>query len=196
MMALHRSSLGSQRGITLLESLIAMAVLAIGLLGLAGAQIRVLAELRNTAARAIAVSLIDDLAHRISLNPEAATRHVVGNQNGGIGIEFPYALGWDGSIPVGPDCASADCTAIQSARHDLRVWTSAVNSGLSGGRAHVFQSSTDRRQIGVVVAWRPISNKAEDGDADRFNAPFKVSVASHGVNCPEGYFCHLSYIQP
>ena len=152
MMALHRSSLGSQRGITLLESLIAMAVLAIGLLGLAGAQIRVLAELRNTVARATAVSLIDDLAHRISLNPEAATRHVVGNQNGGIGIEFPYALGWE--------------------------------------------SSTDRRQIGVVVAWRPISNKAEDGDVDRFNAPFKVSAASHGVNCPEGYFCHLSYIQP
>jgi type IV pilus assembly protein PilV len=196
MIAMHRSRRGPQQGITLLESLIAMAVLAIGLLGLAGAQIRVLAELRNTVARATAVSLIDDLAHRISLNPEAATRHIVGNQNGGIGIDFPYALAWDGAIPVGPDCASADCTAIQSARHDLRVWSSSVSASLTGGVAHVFQSSTDRRQIGVVIAWRPVSNKAEDGDVERFNAPFKVSAAAHGVNCPDGFLCHLTYIQP
>jgi type IV pilus assembly protein PilV len=185
-----------QRGITLLESMIALAVLSIGLLSLAGAQIRVLAELRNTVARATAVALIDDLANRISLNPEAATRSLVGNQNNGGSVDFPYALPWNAAIPAGPDCTTVGCTAIQSAQHDLRVWTNVVASSLTGGLAHVFQSPTDRRQIGVVVAWRPNVNKAQDSDVDRFNAPFQLTAAAHGVNCPDGHVCHLTYLQP
>ena len=61
-----------QHGMSLIESLVALLVLALGIMGLAGVQARMLAENRTTNSRAIAVSLIEDLANRMQLNRDAA----------------------------------------------------------------------------------------------------------------------------
>ena len=54
-----------QRGLSLIESLVALLVLALGIMGLAGVQARMVTETRISNSRAMAVSLIDDLTKRI-----------------------------------------------------------------------------------------------------------------------------------
>ena len=51
-----------QRGIAMIEALIALLVLSLGVLGLARLQMSALTESRNTNARAVAVQLANDLA--------------------------------------------------------------------------------------------------------------------------------------
>ena len=55
-----------QSGLSLIESLVALVVLALGVMGLAGVQTRLLVETRTANSRAIAVQLIDDLTNRMA----------------------------------------------------------------------------------------------------------------------------------
>jgi type IV fimbrial biogenesis protein FimT len=61
-----------QRGLSLIESLIALVVLAVGVMGLAGVQARMLVESRTANHRAVAIGFIDDLSNRMLLNRDAA----------------------------------------------------------------------------------------------------------------------------
>lgn len=60
-----------QQGITLLESLIAIIVIALGVLGILGMQMRTLNNTQNSLYRTQAIRLIDDLSERIAANPNA-----------------------------------------------------------------------------------------------------------------------------
>ena len=60
-----------QQGITLLESLIAIIVIALGVLGILGIQMRTLNNTQNSLYRTQAIRLIDDLSERIAANPNA-----------------------------------------------------------------------------------------------------------------------------
>ena len=79
-----------ERGISLIESLVALLVLALGILGMAGLQTRALVDSRTTNARAVAVKMVDDLSERMQFNVGA--RLLAAN---------PYVVAW-GAPPVDP----------------------------------------------------------------------------------------------
>jgi type IV pilus assembly protein PilV len=152
-----------QRGITLLEALIALLILALGVLGLAVVQGRTLVEIRTTNARATAIRLIADLDDRIRLNYQAEPKT-------GISSLSPYDLTQqpvptpaftypDSSLPSGiPDCSSApNCSPQVQAAYDVWVWRTEVASLLPGGVVNITQVPNSR-QLQVVVAWRPNEN--------------------------------------
>jgi type IV pilus assembly protein PilV len=58
-----------QRGISLIESLIAIVVTALGILGILGVQMRTLSDTSTTVRRAQAIRLIEDLGERMRVNP-------------------------------------------------------------------------------------------------------------------------------
>ena len=60
-----------QRGISLIESLIALVVAALGILGVVGVQMRTLTDTSTTVRRAQAIRLIEDLSERMKVNPNA-----------------------------------------------------------------------------------------------------------------------------
>ena len=60
-----------QRGITLIESLVAIVVAALGILGIVGVQMRTLTDTSSTVRRAQAIRLIEDLSERMKVNPNA-----------------------------------------------------------------------------------------------------------------------------
>ena len=60
-----------QRGFSLIESLVAVVVMALGILGILGVQMRTLADTQTGVRRAQAIRLIEDLSERIKLNPNA-----------------------------------------------------------------------------------------------------------------------------
>ena len=74
-----------QKGVSMIEALVALFVLTLGVLGMAGIQTRTLVESRTSNARAIAVQMSDDLLDRmqantpIRLNPPAVNPYVTGH---------------------------------------------------------------------------------------------------------------------
>jgi type IV pilus assembly protein PilV len=175
----------SQRGISLMESLIALVVLALGIMGLAGVQTRFLAESRTANYRAVAIGLIDDLNNRLLLNRNAA-----------LSNPTPYALNWTDTATAAQDCVTNPCSGAQLAQSDLNQWRTAVAAALPGASAKIFLSPNDSRQIGIAIAWNANEGKAADTDTSKYNSPFSVTAAANGVACPANSICHFAYVQP
>ena len=185
------------RGLALIDSLIAVTLLCLGLLGLAGVQMRMLSELRSSTSRAQAIQLIEDMAHRLAVNREAVTTNLQSGASTSA-TAFPYALAWGSTLTfTATSCASATCTSTQLAQRDVAEWAARVRATLPGGNATVFQSSTDPRQVGIAVGWLSFEGKAADtGGITQYLAPLTLTAASHGVNCPANLICHVVYVQP
>lgn len=63
--------LSHQAGVGLLESLVAVSILALAVLGMLGVQLRTLAEIQASVRRAQSVRLIEDFAERIKTHPRS-----------------------------------------------------------------------------------------------------------------------------
>ena len=68
---MQHTLLQPQRGITLLESLVAIVVMALGILGILGVQMRTLSDTQTGVRRAQAIRLIEDMGERMKANPSA-----------------------------------------------------------------------------------------------------------------------------
>lgn len=171
-----------QTGITLIESIIAMLVLSLGVLGLAGVQVRLLAESRTATNRAVAIGLIDDMTNRILFNRNAA-------------LAGTYASAWSATV-ASQDCITSSCTSAQLAQSDLNIWRANVANALPGANATVFTSTNDSRQIGIAIAWSSNEGAGQDANSTTYNSPFLVTTALSGVACPANSICQVNYVQP
>ena len=179
-----------QRGISLIESLVAIVVMALGILGILGVQMRTLADTQTTVYRAQAIRLIEDLGERMKINPNA------------LGSINNYVSGFSDE-PTPGDCSSG-CSHGDQATYDLALWKQAVKATLPLGEASVFLApgetdDTNRRQLGVMLAWREnerAGTKTDDIDATKVRAA--DGTLSDGADadtaCPDDHTCHLQYI--
>lgn len=178
---------GSQHGITLLESLVALVILATAVLGMLGVQLRTLAETQTGVRRAQAVRLIEDLAERIKSNP------------GGYSQLHSYVSDWT-NTPASVDCSGSPCTPAQLAQWDLWQWKRAVAQTLPSGEANIFESTDEtdanRRQLGVMVGWRANEKSDANANAADYAHAFVPANSASTVNCNAGKNCHVVYVQP
>lgn len=172
------ASAKQQRGMSMLESLIALLVLALGIMGLAGVQTRMIVENRTSNNRAMAISLIDDLTNRMLFNRDGA-------------YAGSYALAWS-ATKAAKDCVTATCTAAELAQSDLNLWRAAVTTALPGANATVFSSSLDGRQLGIAISWAANESASADASSTAYNLPFAIT----GTTCPDNSICHLVYVRP
>jgi type IV pilus assembly protein PilV len=105
-----------QRGITLIEVLVAMLIFSVGLIGLAG--LMVMAMLANLAAyqRTQVTFLADGMADRMRANALGVWR---GSYNG---KDYP--------VPGSTSCERAACTPASLAMHDKQIWSSLLTAFL------------------------------------------------------------------
>ena len=186
----------SQRGISLIESMVAIVVMALGILGIVGVQLRTLSDTQTGVRRAQAIHLIEDLSERIKVNPNALL-----NIGG-------YAMAW-GTNPTGaPDCKAIACTTAQIIQYDLQEWKRLVNNTLApqANTAAAATALTDasifipadetvasnRRQLGVMIRWR---ENERSTTADYRDPVSTAATGGAGVTCDVGWTCHLQYIQ-
>jgi len=178
-----------QRGIALLESLIAIVVMALGILGIVGVQMRTLTDTQAGVRRAQAIRLIEDLSERIQNNPDA------------LGNLSTYTTK---PTSVTTDCTSTACNPADLAKFDIKQWRTAVTSGLPDGDATVFVPKGGGRQLGVLISWTESrfsssGNALSTAEKTALNAPMAVSgtdAADQAIQCTDGHLCHLQYIQP
>lgn len=133
----------------MIEVLVTMVIIAFGLLGMAGLQMRMQTSEMEAYQRSQALLLLNDMANRIAANRNNASLYLTGTT----------ALG------TGADCPTANTTTAQQ---DVRQWCEALKgaaemSGIDkvgamvGGRGCVQSASGDYL---VTVAWQgftPIS---------------------------------------
>lgn len=187
MMASKRRGMRRQQGISLIESLIAMVVMALGILGIVGVQMRTLTDTQSGVRRAQAIRLIDDLGERLQNNPDALNNLAT----------------YTTSPRAGTDCAATACTPAQLAAFDIRQWRLNVTAALPEGSATVFVPKGGARQLGVMVGWNESRFNASGtsgtaAQATALNAPLKVTGenAAGEVSCPDNQSCHIQYLQP
>lgn len=158
--------LSRQRGASLLEALVALFIVAFGLLAMAGMQIRTLNETRNSAARNTAAQMASDLLDRMLLNEGARPAF---NQTS------PYQTGWGIPTNAPVDCRSSACDASQLAQFDLWQWKGTVAQLLPEGDATVFSSTTDPNQYGVLFRWRRLTARKESTASAAMQALFAAA---------------------
>jgi len=125
------------RGFTLVEVLIALVVLAVGLLGIAGLSVESLRAGRTSLFRSSAVLLASDMAERIRLNPAGPYESAGPGQDNGCvnGVE--------------------DCSPDELAADDWFHWSADLRRRMPAGAV----ASVDRTLTGpvsqllITIAW-------------------------------------------
>lgn len=159
-----RSCVGrhSQRGLSMIEVLIALVVLAIGLLGTAAMQTLSLEGTANANTRSVAFYLANDMIDRMRANSagEAAGDYV------DVSAAATTAA-----------CSTATgCTAEQMAFNDLQEWQTSVSTLLPGGVGTISgPAATGNANYIITVSWRERAKEAKASgettavsDANRF----------------------------
>jgi len=128
-------------GFTLLEVMVALLILSVGLLGLAGLQIAGLRSNQNSYYRLQATLLAQDLTERMRAN-------MVGARLGAYD-----AASADGS---NVDCTSTVCTPERMAGYDLAQWREDVARQLPAGTGEICKGAPacgDGEAYTVTIRW-------------------------------------------
>ena len=147
-----------QRGFSLIEVLIALIVMSVGMLGIAGLYVQSLQAGRTSMFRHQAVALSGDVADRIRANPVA-------------GATYEDAAGADnGCVATG-----VDCDAEAMALHDIFLWKQQAGNSLPGSAATGggdvtvdFDGTVTPPIYTITVSWE------EPGITDADSAPSYV----------------------
>ena len=133
-----------QRGITLIESLIAIVVLSIGLLGIAGLHVQSMSTGYSAFNRNKAVLLADDLLERIQAN-----RANVLNYDG-----------WNIAAAATPAIGFTPSTSATQVQRDQDEWTQLLqqrDTGLPAGQASVAveqrAGTTSSFDVTITINW-------------------------------------------
>ncbi|WP_295444251.1 type IV pilus modification protein PilV [uncultured Thiodictyon sp.] len=110
-------------GFDLIEVLLTLVLFAIGLLGLAGLQVRSLSDSHASVYRTIASQQAYDIADRIAANL--------------AGVTAGYYDNLTATIPSNPNCISSSCTPANMALTDQYQWLTANSVVLPGGTGTV-----------------------------------------------------------
>ncbi|MFO1259231.1 MAG: type IV pilus modification protein PilV [Gammaproteobacteria bacterium] len=134
-------------GFTLLEVLITVVIFSIGLLGLAGLQVKGLTLAQDSLLRTTATLLANDMADRMRANMRAAQMGVSSPYNNPTGLEAgnPSCMGKDNvGQPV-----DTRCTPLEMASHDFYEWHGLLK-GLKATNWHAAMNAQLPSSNGIV----------------------------------------------
>ena len=127
------------RGFTLLEVLVALLVLSIGLLGLAGLQTFSLRNNHSSFQRSQAVVMAYDALDRMRSNRDEALR----------GTASTYNINFGASVEDPPASCAVACDAEEFAEYDLVNWKADLARVLPGGVGRIAINDSNRATIQI-----------------------------------------------
>ncbi|HBG31954.1 MAG TPA: type IV pilus modification protein PilV [Gammaproteobacteria bacterium] len=151
-MSMNRLRHCPARGFTLIEVLIAVVLLSIGLLGVAGMQLSGLRYHQGAYLRAQATALLTDMTDRMRTNPQG----IGDGRYSAIDINTTTS-GWQSGLPADPDCAANACTPAQQANLDIRQW------GLALGQLPRARGTVTRNGLifSLAITWQDLDTNTE-----------------------------------
>ncbi len=133
----------TQKGFTLIEVMVAVFVLAVGILGMAGMQAVSVRESQNSIFRSQADILAADMADRLRANRADAADPLSVNYES------------DGTAVVSEACqgTTASCDEVQMASYDIAQWqTQIANSNLPSGIGTITKN-VGTSEYTILVFW-------------------------------------------
>ena len=124
-----------QRGVSLIESMIALLVISIGLLGIAALQITAMGQNTSALHHSQAVWIAYNMSDRIRANIN----------------QFSNYNGIDTNNSYTQDCMSAACSSAQMLTADAADWSAMVSS-LPTGRG-IIATPVTANELNVTVMW-------------------------------------------
>lgn len=155
----HIKMLRPERGMSLIEVMVAVLVFSIGLLGIAMLQMRGAQFTKDSSSRTTAIVLARSLAESMRANPSVAIPPK--------GVDSAYL--YDGSTTyTDADCATTDLkTPADIAKRDLACWQRALVKNLppppAGGSLATVTKDTSLGTLVIRVSWAGV---ADNPDAD------------------------------
>jgi len=142
------------RGFSLIETLVAMVVLATGMLGIAALYVESLRAGRSAHSRTLAINLASDMADRIRANRSGRQFYAVGTAQAGA---RPTVCGVMRGVPA------QNCNAQQMAQFDIWLWKTMVGNtsstqyrrmGLPGATAEIeINTATQPNSFVIRITW-------------------------------------------
>ena len=126
-------------GLTLIETLVALVVLSVGLLGVAALQIQGLSAGQSANYSGHAASLAADMAERIRANPLGAGAYAGAGADNGCAAAAGGAVG---------------CTPGQMAAQDVFLWDRTIRATLPGGDWRIqVDAGSAPPEYRIEVSW-------------------------------------------
>lgn len=151
----HPGKRSAQRGVTLVESLVALVVLSVGMLGIASLYISSLKAGRAALVRTQAVNLVAEISDRIRSNRTALNAYNLATYAGGPKVH--------------PECLGGNCTPAVLAEDDLARWLTTLRFVMPGNAkgdvVFVDPAGDVPYRYTVTVSWRE-SGEAADSTAE------------------------------
>jgi len=123
-------------GFSLVEVLIALVIMSVGMLGIAGLYVHTMKAGRTSLFRHHAVTLAGDIADRIRANPLAGVSYIVAGVN-------------NNCVDGGVDCSNAEM-----AQNDIFLWSQQAADTLPAGTVNiVFNNAIVPNTYQITVSW-------------------------------------------
>ena len=161
-----------QRGLSMIEILVTLTIVAFALLGLLGLQARALSYQKDSFDRKAAAELVSNLAERMRANHLA---FIAGNYNN----DFDDADATPGVTACSP------CTPAELATKDIDEWRIDLRRRIAGGASYIRWAALNPNWVVVTVAW-PEPQAAAVADP--------VCAAIGGI--PVTYRCYQTRVFP
>lgn len=153
-----------QYGASLLEVMVALLVMSLGLLGMAGLQVASAKYRVNVQSNGLVAQLVSDIAERIRVNPEAAGKAF--NEIGDGGSHYVLERTWQqqltDTLNIDKNCNTAECTSEERGKYDMTLWRMRVRDELPQGNAWVEGGRRDGIQ--VTLMWMDKEQTAWEKD--------------------------------
>ncbi|HEX8614511.1 MAG TPA: type IV pilus modification protein PilV [Telluria sp.] len=147
-MRLLRNSVAG--GFTLIEVLVAVLLLAVGILGALGTQVAALRTRQESSLMSRGVHLATSLAERMRAN---AAQMQLGDAINPY-LQLRYEAGEGAPPPAPAQCYGAGrCDSAQLARFDIADTVAALHAGFPGGRIAVCRDAVVWDDAGQALAW-------------------------------------------
>lgn len=171
---------GHQSGVTLIEVLVSMLIMALGMVSLAALQTYTLRYQLGSAQRAQLSGLLSDYAERVRSNLVQAS----------AGPSYLVSSKWGDQIKEAPpaaskNCAEVVCLSVDLADFDMAQWRSAVRQQLPQGSVFVTGSAA----TGLLVTFMWSDKDFVDGVAASARSSGTCANTETGLSaqtcCPE-----------
>lgn len=158
-----------QRGITLIETMIALLVFGLAMLGLAGLQAAAVNSQTGVWARSAVTAAVVDISERMRANFDAVNGVVNASNIPATG--YVYAQTFAQQTAAAPsltrDCLAVTCTTAERATFDVESWRRNVRAAMPNGS--VLITGTARNGFDVTVMWTDKSFTNSVAQADDVN---------------------------
>jgi type IV pilus assembly protein PilV len=153
-----------QQGVGLVEVLVALLLLAIGVVGFAALQVRAVTASSEAFQRSQAMVIARDMGERIRVN---------------VGARSEYFLASNWALSTAPaNCRQSNCTAAQLAQYDIVEIKTQASAVGANGSANMLTCSGNATLHCLYVAWgntTPTNSTAANTTSCTLNGTFQPS---------------------